>query len=126
MNISWYPSGIWFSLPVKEQSFLEIWLLITDYVNLSLSDSYLLLKSSVTLITLCYFTMIYGNYGTHRQSSFCIYKINPSSENLKWINNGYKPNSSGKTASSINGIGKTGQLYVKEANWTALSHHLQK
>ena len=50
MNISWYQSGIWFSLPVKKQSFLEIWLLITDYVNLSLSDSYLLLKSFVTLI----------------------------------------------------------------------------
>ena len=40
-----------------------------------------------------YFTMIYGNYGTHRQSPFCFYKSNPSSENLKWIKNGYKPNS---------------------------------
>ena len=39
--------------------------------------------------------MIYGNYGTHRQSSFCFYKINPSSENLKWIKNGYKPDSRG-------------------------------
>lgn len=32
--------------------------------------------------------MIYGNYGTYRQS---FYKINPSSEDLKWIKNGYKP-----------------------------------
>ena len=24
----------------------------------------------------------------------------------------------GKTASSINGVGKTGQLHVKESNWT--------
>ena len=43
----------------------------------------------------CYFTMIYGNYGTHRQSSFCFYKINLPSGNLKWINNGYKPNNQG-------------------------------
>ena len=43
----------------------------------------------------CYFTMIYGDYDTHRQSSFCFYKINPSSGNLKWINNSYKPNSQG-------------------------------
>ena len=34
-------------------------------------------------------------YSTHRQSSFCLYKINASSGNLKWINNGYKPNSQG-------------------------------
>ena len=64
VNISWYQTGIWFSLRLKEQSFLEIWLLIMDY-------------------------------GTHRQRSFCFYKINPSSGNLKWINNGYKPNSQG-------------------------------
>ena len=42
-----------------------------------------------------YFTMIYGDYDTHRQSSFCFYKINPSSGNLKWIKNGCKPNSQG-------------------------------
>ena len=39
--------------------------------------------------------MLYGDYDTHRQSSYCFYKINPSSGNLKWINNGYKPNSQG-------------------------------
>ena len=26
-----------------------------------------------------------------------------------------------KTASSINGVGKTGQLHAKESNWTTLS-----
>ena len=39
----------------------------------------------------CYFTVIYGDYGIHGQRSFCFYKINPSSGNLKRINNGYKP-----------------------------------
>ena len=27
-----------------------------------------------------------------------------------------------KTATSINGVGKTGQLHVKESKWTTLSH----
>ena len=31
-----------------------------------------------------------------------------------------------KTASLINGVGKTGQLHVKESNWTTFSHHTQK
>ena len=31
-----------------------------------------------------------------------------------------------KTASSINGVGKTGQLHTKESDWTTLSHHVQK
>ena len=31
-----------------------------------------------------------------------------------------------KTASSINGVGKTGQLHAKELNWTPLSQHAQK
>ena len=31
-----------------------------------------------------------------------------------------------ETASSINGVGKTGQLHVKESNWTTFSHHPQK
>ena len=31
-----------------------------------------------------------------------------------------------KTASSINGIGKTGQLYTKESHWTIFSHHIEK
>ena len=31
-----------------------------------------------------------------------------------------------KTASSINGVGKTEQLHVKKSNWTILSHHAQK
>ena len=31
-----------------------------------------------------------------------------------------------KTASSINGVGKTGQLHAKESNWTSFSHHIQK
>ena len=43
--------------------------------------------------------MIYEDYGTHRQSSFSFYKISPSSTpksgNLRWINNGCKPNSQG-------------------------------
>ena len=43
----------------------------------------------------CYFTVIYGDYGIHGQRSFYFYKINPSSGNLKWVNNGYKPNSQG-------------------------------
>ena len=30
-----------------------------------------------------------------------------------------------KTAFSINGIGKTGQLHAKELNWITLSHHAQ-
>ena len=34
--------------------------------------------------------------------------------------------SRGKTASSINGVGKTGQLHAEETNWTTLSHHAQK
>ena len=31
-----------------------------------------------------------------------------------------------KTASSINGFAKTGQLHAKELNWTTFSHHIQK
>ena len=31
----------------------------------------------------------------------------------------------GKTASSINGVGKTGQPHAKEPNWTTLLHHKQ-
>ena len=31
-----------------------------------------------------------------------------------------------KTASSINGVGKTGQLHTRESNWIAFSHHVQK
>ena len=30
-----------------------------------------------------------------------------------------------KTVSSINGVGKTGQLHTKESNWTTFSHHVQ-
>ena len=48
-----------------------------------------------------YFTKLYEDYGTHRQSSFCFYKINPSSGNLKWINNGCKPNSWGYRKSNM-------------------------
>ena len=62
---------------------------------MSLSNSYLLLKSFVTLIKWMFITMIYGDYDTRRQNSFCFYKVNPSSGNLKWINNGYKLNSQG-------------------------------
>ena len=29
-----------------------------------------------------------------------------------------------KTASSLNGVGKTGQLHAKESNWTIFSHHI--
>ena len=31
-----------------------------------------------------------------------------------------------KTTSSINGVGKTGQLHGKELNWITFSHHIQK
>jgi len=31
-----------------------------------------------------------------------------------------------KTDSSVKGIGKTGQLYAKEPNWTTFSHHAKK
>ena len=31
-----------------------------------------------------------------------------------------------KIASSINGIGKTEQLHVKESNWTTFSYHIQE
>ena len=31
-----------------------------------------------------------------------------------------------KTASSINGVGKTRQLHGKETNWTTFSHHIQE
>ena len=48
----------------------------------------------------CYLTMIYGDYDTHRQSSFCFYKINPSSGNLKWKND-YKPHSWGYRKSKM-------------------------
>ena len=44
----------------------------------------------------------------------------------EYMAKGPRTYSSGKTASSINGIGKTGQLHVKEAKWTAVSQHLQK
>ena len=30
-----------------------------------------------------------------------------------------------KTASSINGVGKTGQLQAKESNWITVSYHIQ-
>ena len=29
-----------------------------------------------------------------------------------------------KTASSVNGLGKTGQLHAKESNWTTFSHYI--
>ena len=32
----------------------------------------------------------------------------------------------GNTASSINGVGKTGQLPAEVSNWTTFSHHAQK
>ena len=31
-----------------------------------------------------------------------------------------------KTASSINGVEKTGQLYAEERNWTIFQYHIQK
>ena len=31
-----------------------------------------------------------------------------------------------KTASSINGVGKTEQPHVQDSNWTTFSHHMQK
>ena len=31
----------------------------------------------------------------------------------------------GKTASSRNGVRKTGQIYAKESNWTTFSHHIK-
>ena len=32
----------------------------------------------------------------------------------------------GKTASSINGVEKTGQLHAKDSNWTTFSYDTQK
>ena len=61
----------------------------------------------------CYFTMIYEDCDTHRQSSFCFYKINPSSGNLKRINNGYKPNSQGYGKSKM-------AAWLFPAPWTTL------
>ena len=31
-----------------------------------------------------------------------------------------------KAASSINSVGKTGQLHAKESNWTTFSYRIQK
>ena len=31
-----------------------------------------------------------------------------------------------KTASSINGVGKIGQLHAKESNWTTFPYHIVK
>ena len=31
-----------------------------------------------------------------------------------------------RTASSINGVWKTGQSHAKECNWTTILHHMQK
>ena len=41
---------------------------------------------------------------------------NKGGKNIQWE----------KTASSINGVGKTGQLHAKKLKWTTLSHHEQK
>lgn len=30
------------------------------------------------------------------------------------------------TASSVKGVGKTGQVHAKESNWTTVAHHAQK
>ena len=98
MNTSWYQSGIWFSLPVKKKSLLGVWLLITDYVNFFVFKWFTLAYKIFCYfdkMNECYFTMIYGDYGKHAQRSFCFYKTNPSSGNLKRINNGFKPNSQG-------------------------------
>ena len=72
--------------------------MITDYINFFVFRWFILAFKVFCYfdkVKECYFTMIYGDYDTHRQSSYCFYKINPSSVNLKWINNGYKPNSQG-------------------------------
>ena len=45
MNISWYQAGIWFLSLLKEQSFLGLWLSITDCVNV-FAFKYLFLKYS--------------------------------------------------------------------------------
>ena len=44
VNISWYQAGIWFLSLLKEQSFLGLWLSITDCVNV-FAFKYLFLKS---------------------------------------------------------------------------------
>ena len=31
-----------------------------------------------------------------------------------------------KTTSSINGVGRTGQLHTREPTWTTFLHHIQK
>jgi len=117
MNLSWYQSGIWFSFLVKKkQSLLGIWLLITDYVNFFVFKWVIFafkIFCYFDKVNECYFTMIYEDCDTHRQSSFCFYKINPSSGNLKWINNGYKPNSQGYGKSKI-------AAWLFPAPWTTL------
>ena len=48
------------------------------------------------------------------------YKVNQSMTKESRIYSGEK------TVSSINDVGKTGQVHAKESNWTTFSHHTQK
>ena len=51
-------------------------------------------------------------------------EMNPHLNGQLIYNKGARIYSRENTASSINGIGKTGQLQAKESNWTTLSYHI--
>ena len=97
MNLSWYQSGIWFSFLVKKTK--SSWNMAFDNRLCKFVFKWFIFAFKIFCyfdkVNECYFTMIYEDCDMHRQSSFCFYKINPSSGNLKWINNSYKPNSQG-------------------------------
>ena len=83
---------------LKKQSLLGLWLLIIDYINFFVFKWFLLafkIFCYFDKMNECYFTVIFGDYDTHRQNWYCFCKISSSSGNLKWINNGYKRNSQG-------------------------------
>ena len=53
-------------------------------------------------------------------------EINPHLYGQLICDKGGKINNGEKTVFSINGVGKTGQLHVKDSNWTTFSHHIKK